>query len=99
MVEGDERLAALVAAVDAARRREDEVYQAAHLDYCRAIKALVEHEEQAHGGHGAQSRTARHLGMTAQNVGTMLDQLHLAETGQPRPKQPRPSRAVARSEP
>ncbi|ONH62403.1 hypothetical protein CcI49_03215 [Frankia sp. CcI49] len=91
---GDEKeLTALVAAVDTARRREDEVRQAAHLDYCRAIKALVEYEARTHGSHGAQSRAGRHLGMTAQNVGAMLDQLHLAETGRPRPKQARPSRS------
>jgi len=62
----------LIAAVDAARAREKAVQQAAHLDYCRAIQALVQHEEQARGKRGAQARTARHLDMTAQNVGVMV---------------------------
>ncbi|KPM55724.1 hypothetical protein ACG83_10615 [Frankia sp. R43] len=93
---GDEsELAALVAAVNAAREREKQVRDAAHLDYCRAIRSLVKYEEDAHGKHGAQRRVGRHLNMSAQNVGTMLDQLYRAETGQERPKKPRAARAAA----
>ncbi|MEX5634953.1 hypothetical protein [Parafrankia sp. FMc2] len=77
-------LATLVAAVDAAREREKQVRDAAHLDYCRAIRALVRYEEQAHGKHGAQSRVGRHLGMSAQNVSVMLGQLAKAEASDAR---------------
>ncbi len=89
MAGSDDELAALVAAVNGAREREKEVQRDAHLEYCRAIRALVEYEARAHGQHGAQSRAARPLGMSAQNVAAMLDQLHEAETGSPRPKRGR----------
>ncbi|ABW14379.1 hypothetical protein Franean1_5016 [Parafrankia sp. EAN1pec] len=92
MAGSEDELTALVAAVNSAREREDEVRRVAHLDYCRAIRELVGYEERAHGQRGAKSRAARHLGMSAQNVGIMLDQLHEAETGAPRPKQVRSAR-------
>lgn len=79
----DAELTRLVDAVNAARDREAAVARAAHLDYCRATRDLVEFEERERGKRGAQSRTGRLLGMTAQNVSVMLRQLREAEPTPP----------------
>ncbi len=79
----DAELTRLVDAVHAARDREAAVQRAAHLDYCRTIRALVEYEERERGKYGAQSRAGRLLDMTAQNVSVMLRQLREAEPAPP----------------